>query len=56
MTPAQKAANRRVIDAAKRIEQAAQYGIDSSGAHEAYTQARNELSEARGRGQGAVAA
>lgn len=54
MTPAQKAANQRMVDAndrviaaAKQIERASQYGADTRAAHEAYRNARADLWAAR---------
>jgi hypothetical protein len=43
----QAAAERRVIDAAKRFERAGQYGIDAGGARREYDDARDEQARVR---------
>lgn len=47
MSPQHAAAERRVIDAARQIERAAQYGIDTGPAVRRYDQARTEQAAAR---------
>lgn len=47
MTPEQTAAERRVINAAKNIERAHQYGIPAQRAHAEYDRARREQAEQR---------
>lgn len=47
MTREQAAANRRVINAAKQIERAAQYGANGLTANHEYDEARAELQHAR---------
>lgn len=42
MTPDQAAAARRVIDAAKRIERAAQYGVYDLAGHAEYDRVRRD--------------
>jgi hypothetical protein len=48
VTAEQAAADRRVINAAKQIERASQYGTNASNARAAYDQARAEQAELRG--------
>lgn len=47
MTPAQNAAERHVINTARRIEHATQYGYNTSDAVRAYQQARTEQTRLR---------
>jgi hypothetical protein len=51
MSPRQAAAHRRVIDAARQVERAVQYGVDASPAHRQYDRSRDVLARNSGRGQ-----
>jgi hypothetical protein len=51
MNAHQAAAHRRVIDAARQVERAVQYGVDAATAHRQYDRSRDVLARVAGTGR-----
>jgi hypothetical protein len=51
MNARQAAAHRSVIDAARQVERAVQYGVDATAAHRQYDHTRGVLTRVAGKGR-----